>query len=232
MKLILGKTVFLVLCVWSGIAQAGVTVGGTRVIYDGAKREATLSVRNTDKRAFLIQAWVDDDGPDGDHEGALKPPFVVTPPLFRLDAGSENILRIIRSGGNLPEDREAVFWMDVKSIPSMPEASKNVLQIAVKTRIKMFWRPGGLAAPKNEDYGHLTFHRQGNDLIVTNPTPWFMSFNTLSVGGVPLKQLNLMAAPNTSTAFVLPPAASGQDVRWTVINDYGGESQAQTARLH
>ncbi|MFS1539134.1 MAG: fimbria/pilus periplasmic chaperone [Candidatus Phlomobacter fragariae] len=38
-----------------------------------------------------------------------KPPFIVIPPLFRLDAGRENILRIMRPGGDLPLDRESFF---------------------------------------------------------------------------------------------------------------------------
>lgn len=68
---------------------------------------------------------------------------MVTPPLFRLGAGQENNLRILRTGGNLPEDRESLYWMNIKSIPSTTEKQDNVntLQIAVKTRIKLIYRP-------------------------------------------------------------------------------------------
>ncbi len=48
----------------------------------------------------------------------VKAPFLITPPLFRLDAKQENVLRIIRTGGNLPADRESLFWLNIKSIPS------------------------------------------------------------------------------------------------------------------
>ena len=48
MKLIHGALVAsLLTCVWA--AQAGVIVGGTRLIYDGSKKEASLSVSNPDK---------------------------------------------------------------------------------------------------------------------------------------------------------------------------------------
>lgn len=40
-------------------ATAGVVVGGTRLVYDGAKKEAALNVSNPDKTPYLIQSWVD-----------------------------------------------------------------------------------------------------------------------------------------------------------------------------
>ncbi|VTR59814.1 Chaperone protein fimC precursor [Serratia fonticola] len=70
-------------------AQAGVVVGGTRLIYDGAKKESSLSVNNPDKVPYLIQTWVETTG----WVALRKPPFMVTPPLFRLDGGQENVLR-------------------------------------------------------------------------------------------------------------------------------------------
>ena len=230
MKILSGKSLFLVLCVWSGVAQAGVTVGGTRVIYDGGKREATLSVRNGDKIPFLIQAWTDDDGVSGENKGGAKPPFIVTPPLFRLDPNGENLIRIIRTGGNLPEDRESIYWMNVKSIPSAPDTAKNVLQIAVKTRIKLFYRPAELKAPTDETYKQLSFQRQGNQLQITNPTPYYLSFNSLSVGSSTIDTTGLMAPPKGTATAALPSGASGQ-VTWAIINDYGGKSPSQTAPL-
>jgi len=221
----------LAMTVWAGSAQAGVTVGGTRVIYDGSKREGTLSVRNPDKRAFLIQAWIDSNGPEGQEKNTPKPPFVLTPPLYRLDPNAENIMRIIRTGGSMPEDRESVFWVNVKSIPSMPETSKNVLQIAVKTRIKLFYRPAGLKAPENDTWKQLSFSRTGTQLTVTNPTPYYVSFSSIKVGITPLTQTFMMVAPKGSAQFALPAAASGSQVSWKAINDYGGETPEQTSPL-
>lgn len=39
--------------------------------------------------------------------------------------------------GDLPVDRESVFWLNVKEIPKK-SAEENVLQIAVRSRIKLF----------------------------------------------------------------------------------------------
>lgn len=107
-------------------AQAGIVVGGTRLIYDGGKKESSIGVSNPDKIPYLIQSWVDLQ--EGD---TSKTPFIITPPLFRLDGGQDNILRVVRAGGNLPTDRESLYWMNIKSIPS---AEKK--RIHCKLRLK------------------------------------------------------------------------------------------------
>lgn len=43
-------------------------------------------------------------------------PFVVTPSLSRLDAFQSSCLRIVRTGGRSPEDRENLQWLCVKGI--------------------------------------------------------------------------------------------------------------------
>lgn len=52
------------------------------------------------------------------------------------------------TGEPLPADRESLFWMNVKAIPSLDEklANENTLQIAIQSRIKLFYRPSGLSA--------------------------------------------------------------------------------------
>lgn len=73
----------------------GVTVGGTRLIYDGSRKEASLTVTNSDSTPYLIQSWA-----EVREEGGEKAPFIVTPPLFRLEGNEQNVLRVVRAGGN------------------------------------------------------------------------------------------------------------------------------------
>lgn len=40
-------------------AQAGVVIGGTRVIFDGNKKEASISINNPDNTPYLIQSWIE-----------------------------------------------------------------------------------------------------------------------------------------------------------------------------
>ncbi|UZE26232.1 molecular chaperone [Pseudomonas sp. B21-056] len=201
---------------------AGVVVGGTRVVYDGSKKEASISVSNPEKKTpYLIQSWVED--------GTKKAPFIMTPPLFRLDAGQENMLRIIRTGGQFPDNQESVFWVNVKSIPASEKTDANELQISVKTRIKLFYRPAGLPGDAGEAYKSLKFTRSGGQLVVNNPTPYYVSFYNVSVGDKEISDAG-MVAPKSSLTWTLPAGAGGA-VSWTAINDYGGISPAANAPL-
>ncbi|CAI1771959.1 molecular chaperone [Serratia fonticola] len=210
----------------AGIAQAGVIVGGTRLIYDGGKKESSLSVNNPDKAPYLIQSWIETTT-----GGAEKAPFMVTPPLFRLDGGQENVLRVVRAGGNLPGDKESLYWMNIKSIPSVTkDTNQNTLQIAVKTRIKLIYRPEGLKGVPEEQTEKLTWQRKGSSLQVTNPTPFYMNFQQVKVGGQEVKDVTYVA-PLGTTSFALPAGTSGNSVSWKIISDYGGIGNDHTKPL-
>ncbi|WP_145932060.1 fimbrial biogenesis chaperone [Yersinia bercovieri] len=222
------KSLLFIACLTGVInsAQAGVLVGGTRVIYDGAKKEASISVNNQDKSTpYLIQSWVENI----EATNSSKVPFMITPPLFRLDAGQENNLRILLTGGNLPQDRESAYWLNIKTIPSSKKTDGNQLFISIKNRIKLFYRPAGLTGNAAEAYKALSFSRSGNLLQVSNPTAYYHSFHTLKVGSSEIKGA-LMVAPKSTLKVDLPAGAAGT-VSWQVINDFGGTSNTATANL-
>lgn len=74
--------------------------------------------------------------------GAEKAPFIITPPLYRLDKDQQNVERIVLAGA-LPQDKESLYWLNIKAIPAASRKD-NTLQIAVKTRIKLIYRPAAL----------------------------------------------------------------------------------------
>lgn len=194
----------------------GIVVGRTRVIYDADKREATLSVKNNaESNPFLIQSWVDAGGEK------TRGPFIITPPLFRLNAQQESNLRISYTGSVLPTDRESVFYINVKAIPSTPKNTKNELKLVVNTRIKLFYRPTKLPGKSFEAPKALTFARNNGHLVIKNPSPYHVVFSSLSIGSTFLKDV-AMIAPLSQMDVVLPPGTSGSSVKWDAINDYGG----------
>lgn len=207
-------------------AQAGIVIGGTRVIYNGDKKEASAAIRNPEKSGvYLVQSWVDSG------EQGSKVPFIVTPPLFRINPGEENILRIVRTGGNLPQDRESVFWLNVKSIPATDDSKPhtNVLQVVMKSRIKLFYRPAGLEGQPETAYHQLSAVRSGNHLTLSNPTPYYVTLFTLKVDGQEIKEAD-MVPPEGSASFTLS-SSSASSVTWQAISDYGGISQTESRRL-
>ncbi len=43
----------------------------------------------------------------------------------------------------LPQDRESLFYLNVREIPPKPD-KPNVLQLAMQSRIKLFYRPAAI----------------------------------------------------------------------------------------
>ncbi|ORM82148.1 fimbrial assembly protein [Mixta gaviniae] len=199
----------------SHLAHAGLVMGGTRVIYQEGKREAAISVTNADARSpYLVQSWVDNYADDD----KSRAPFIVTPPLFRLDPEQQNMLRINFTGAPLPTDRESVFWLNVKSIAPSKRGEINKLQINIKSKFKLFYRPSNLPGEAETAWKQLTFRRQGNRLVAWNPTPFFVSFYSLSVGGKAIDEPG-MIGPRESRSW--PINAAGV-IKWRAINDFGG----------
>ncbi|WP_411750950.1 molecular chaperone [Serratia sp. (in: enterobacteria)] len=225
MKL-LPKTLIATLLLSATAAQAGVVIGGTRLIYDGAKKESSLSVNNPDSTPYLIQSWVETTG-----GGAEKAPFMITPPLFRLDGSQQNVLRVVRAGGNLPGDKESLYWMNIKSIPSSEKKEgQNTLQVAVKTRIKLIFRPEGIKGVPEEVAQNLKWQRNGSQLQVTNPTPFYMNFQSVTLGGKEIKDVTYVP-PMSSASFALPAGVAGGSLNWKIISDYGGVGAVHTTTL-
>ncbi|KAB8305973.1 fimbrial biogenesis chaperone [Rahnella contaminans] len=203
----------------------GILVGRTRVIYDANKKEASLPLSNkSENKPFLIQSWID----NGD--GKTRGPFVVTPPLFRLNANDENNLRISYTGGELPQDKESIFYINVRAIPSTPKNDINELRLVIKTRIKLFYRPEKLQGKPYDAYKLLTFVRSGGQLLITNPSPYYVVFSYLTVGNTVLKDTD-MIAPGGQLNVALPANNTGNTVEWSAINDYGGDTTPEKRTL-
>src|SRR5215831_16325781 len=75
-------------------AHAAIIVDGTRVVYPAAKREVTINIHNSSETPSLVQAWLDSGDPRS-KPGEAKVPFVLTPPLFRLDPTKVQSLRLV-----------------------------------------------------------------------------------------------------------------------------------------
>ncbi|EPO1788797.1 fimbrial biogenesis chaperone [Cronobacter turicensis] len=219
---------FLIACalIAGGVsaANAGVVVGGTRVIFDGNKKEASINVNNPDSTPYLIQSWI--ETPEG---GAEKAPFIITPPLYRLDKGQQNVERVIIAG-NLPQDKESLYWLNIKAIPAASRM-ENSLQIAIKTKIKLIYRPASLKGAVPEDLADkLTWAVEGNKVRVTNPTHYVMNFNEITVAGRKLEDVSYVL-PGSVARFDLPSGVSSGALTFTVINDYGGPGPAHKSTI-
>jgi P pilus assembly chaperone PapD len=213
---------------------ASVVIAGTRVIYNGGEREVTVKLTNEGKSPALTQIWLDKGDPKA-APSTIDVPFVVTPPVTRIDPGKGQTLRILHAGAQLPQDKESVFWLNVLEIPPKPgadEADANRLQLAFRSRIKLFYRPQGLKGNAQEAPAQVRWKvvpaGKHPALEASNPTQYHVSFADIEVsgGGKTAKfDDGGMVGPGETKQFPLTGelAPSGElKVHYHAINDFGG----------
>ncbi|AWH87597.1 fimbrial assembly chaperone [Limnobaculum parvum] len=218
MKLLWKPILFSLFITTAFQANASVVIGGTRVIFDGSKKETSVSLENKDSVTNLVQSWIT----PADADTPSKDAIIITPPLFRLDAGDKNVLRIVRSGVPMPEDRESMYWLNVKGIPSTTKnSSSNTLQIAVNSRVKLIYRPVNLKDAEPESLTQqLAWGKSGNSITVNNPTPYYMNFAQIKVNGKEVPNVTYVA-PRSQAVFPLHQNSGSGKVSWRILNDYG-----------
>jgi P pilus assembly chaperone PapD len=220
-------------------AQASVVIAGTRVIYSARDREVTIKLTNEGKTPALVQSWLDNGDPAAP-PASISVPFVLTPPVARIDAGKGQSLRIVYTGEPLPADRESVFWLNVLEIPPKPgadEAGPNKLQLAFRSRIKFFYRPAGLKGGAGEAPAQLVWRLARADgqlqLECHNPTPFHVSVVSVELahgGKRAVDDRGAMVGPGETRRFTLQgdvPAGPDSKVRYHTLNDWGGSNDGE-----
>lgn len=235
MKHVVGKWMMALLVALSASApqaQASVVIEGTRVIFPAQEREVTIKLNNAGKRPALVQAWLDDGDAAASPE-TLDVPFILTPAMFRLDPDNAQMLRLIHTGAALARDKESLYWLNVLEVPPKSHEDANQLQLALRTRIKVLYRPQNLPGKVIEAPAavrwELVRNTTGNGYALkgSNPTPYYVNLGSvqLSVGATGFDAGAGHIAPGGTTLF---PVAGLQDmpgapaeVRFNAINDWG-----------
>ncbi|NVZ59636.1 molecular chaperone [Pseudomonas edaphica] len=203
-------------------AAASISLNATRIVFDGDHKEANITVRNGNQDV-LIQSWV-----DMNDASTSRAPFAVTPPLARVFAKEQQLLRILYEGKGMPTDRESVVWLNVQEIPKA-SAAENTLQLAIRQRIKIFYRPAGLTGSALQAPAQLewTLAKHGGQTLlqVKNPTLYHVSMADIKVQSV-LASDSTMIAPGEQKQFPIAAAIANGPVQlsFSSINDYGAQN--------
>ncbi|EOM9814785.1 fimbria/pilus periplasmic chaperone, partial [Escherichia coli] len=127
-------------------AHAGIVIYGTRIIYPAENKEVMVQLMNQGNRSSLLQAWID-DGDTSLPPEKIQVPFMLTPPVAKIGANSGQQVKIKIMPNKLPTNKESIFYLNVLDIPpnSPEQEGKNALKFAMQNRIKLFYRPAGIA---------------------------------------------------------------------------------------
>ncbi len=210
-------------------SQAAIALDRTRIIFDGSRNSISLNISNENKNLpYLAQGWLEDEGGN-----KIQSPLIVLPPVQRIEPGKSSQVKIqaLPAAKNLPQDRETVFYFNLREIP--PRSDKpNTLQIALQTRIKLFFRPEAIMQTRAEMatpwQDKLTLSRQAEKYVVENPTPYYITIVDVSKkeGALGVSGFQpFMIAPKGKMMLGVTVASVGNTPVLTYINDYGGRPQ-------
>lgn len=215
----------------ASIASASVILHGTRIVYPSGQKDVTIVAENNGKVPALVQAWLD----KGDEINSLdtdETPFVLTPPIFKLDPSKTQSIRVIYNKAPLPKDRESLFWLNVLEVPpNVTDAeNQNALNVTFRNRIKVFFRPselkGDLRKSAVEMQWSLVPIANMVNISIKNPTPFFITLTEVvaTVGGKEYKASGQMVSPFNSLELPLSGLKSTSGltkVKYTFIDEKG-----------
>lgn len=210
----------------TGNVNAAIGLDRTRVVFDGSKDAASMTITNNNTQLpYLAQGWIEDE-----QGNKITSPLIVLPPVQRLEPGKKSQVKVqaLPAVKSLPQDRETVYYFNLREIP--PRSDKaNSLQIALQTRIKLFYRPASIVPSQQERSDpwqkQLILTREADDFQVNNPTPYYITLidarsskeGKTSPGFEPL-----MVPPKGTLMLGVSAAALGSKPWLTYVNDYGG----------
>lgn len=207
----------------AGHACANIVINGTRVLYPENNKEVIVQLINTGDAPALVQSWIDDGDINSTPETA-NVPFLLSPPVVKVSEHNGQQLRIKKLPANLPGDRESVFFLNVLDIPPKPEnvQNQNTVQLAIKSRIKLFYRPTALTGTLDDATGKLMLIASGKQFRIVNESPFHITVANISQGKTKLLQESPMVSPFGQLTVATKIAVKrGQTYQLMYVDDLG-----------
>lgn len=220
---------FLSSAIFSCQSFAAISLDRTRVIVEEGQQSVSLSISNDSKTLpYLAQGWVEDD-----QGHKIQSPLTVLPPVQRVEPGTKSQVKVqtLPAISSLPKDRESLYYFNLREIP--PRSNKpNSLQLALQTRVKLFFRPAAIIPKKSEApwQENITLTRQGEHYQINNPTAFYVTISagTDHLGGNLIKDFKpVMVEPKGQATINVNASELGHSPVLTYINDFGGRPELQ-----
>ncbi len=215
---------FLMILILSGNTYANIVINGTRLIYHEKNDSITVQMNNNSQSSSLVQSWTDDGDINATPENSNSP-FYVYPPIIKIDGMQGQQLKIKKNNEKLPDDRESLFYLSILDIPSTPANAKgkSVLQVAVRSRIKLFYRPSGLTVDPGTIIDNIQWRLNGDYLSVTNNSPYHFTIAAVNANDSSRTWLaaSEMIPPFSEKQLSLKNKLPARNASVTYVDDYG-----------
>nr|MBG3151745.1 molecular chaperone [Proteus mirabilis] len=214
--------------------HASVVLERTRLILSTNKSIISLQVFNRSEQPTLIQSWVD-EGNIASTPETTTAPFIVIPPMAKITANGGLQLKIQQLENRLPKDRESVFYLNVLDIAPKPENKENLstLQLALQTRIKLFYRPAQLKLTTEDVFKKIGITHNDEYLEINNPTAYYFTISKIYFDDKEELLTNaIMVAPFAKQHIQYQKQADMNQVITVIYIDDDGNYQQDKKNIH
>ncbi|MFJ1213571.1 fimbrial biogenesis chaperone [Burkholderia pyrrocinia] len=215
------KIFILTIVAHSAFAVADLSFDGqNRFIMTGKRMKVDIvNEGDGDALADVSVTW-------GDEKTKKDLPLVISRPLLKISPKGRGSVDIIYQGIGFPADRESYMLLNVLDVPTVPH-DPNVLQIALRHRLKLFYRPA-LKETLDDAMAALSWELRnegGRVISAYNPSAYYLTLSDItfvdrSGNGCAESIEHLMIAP-FSSALLEISSCNSTDFRFNVISDAG-----------
>jgi fimbrial chaperone protein len=199
-------------------------VAPTRIDLPPERRAAAVTVANTGSAPTLLQLdierWSQNSGTD---DYAATSDLIVSPPIFTLDAGAEQVVRVARRDG-APLSREGAWRLFIQEVPSPGSTAPRELNVVLRIGVPIF------ATPASAPEGSLDWHLQCRDsspllLRAVNSGGRAVRIDELSIRGSGAEQIERAVYVLAGATRALPLDNLPQATRRVEISGRSGQRE-------
>lgn len=200
-------------------SQSSIEINKDKFIFIESVNQEIIEINNKENNDYFIQSWVT----HYDKENSNEIPFMVTPPLFKIEKDETFSLKIFKKDEIKEIDRETLYRINIKRIPILlnSDNNKNMLHVSINSVYNLIYRPISIEKDAKDAYKKIEFLKnKNNEFIINNPTPYFIALSSV--------YFNRMLIVNESKT--IPPfkkyntkkiISENGYVKWKIFNQHG-----------
>ncbi|WP_100159380.1 fimbrial biogenesis chaperone [Proteus columbae] len=217
-------TILYIVITFPIYGYTSIEINKDKFIFIESKEQEIIEIKNSTNSDYFIQSWIS----NYDDNNNAELPFMITPPLFKIEKDENYSLKIIKTDEVKQKDRETLYRVNIKRIPLLSDSDedKNLLHISMNSIYNLIYRPISIEKDAMDAYEKIQFLKnEKNEFVVNNPTPYFITLIKVNFEGTLFIDQSKTIPPfkKYNTKKIIKKNGL---IKWKTIDQYGMEINA------
>ncbi|KJG00451.1 fimbrial chaperone protein [Photobacterium angustum] len=213
---------------YSSNTLAALQLNATRYIVNEGDKSIEIKIENIADKTYAAQIWIENENKKDKNVN-----FIPMPNFFKINKGETQIVRLLNTQKSPSLKSESLHWLNLQEVPPVDKSKKSRITLALKTRVKLIYRPKILFDKRVNAEKSLSIVNSNGNLNIINPTPFYLAVVNVKLNGKEVKLNNDMKQqlgvfPPESSVFIKKnDVTTISKFEFDAINDYGTVSHFQ-----